>query len=317
MCGDFFLKISTLLKKKMSGYIIIIVLLFSGFLFRKYNILSTNFSLGLNKLLIYFFIPILTLLYLPEITFQIKHIWLIVTPWIIYVGAIIFFYIIHTFKSIPRTTRASLIMTSGIGSISFVGFPVFEFLYGKEGLSYGIILSLGGTFVVCNSIGILTGYWFKEEKLNIKSLFKGILTFPPFIAMLFSIILILNNYNHTPIVREILVKLSSPFSILALFSIGLQIRISDINKNKKYFFLGQLYKLLVAPIFIYLIFLGIDYQHSIIAKICILGAGIGSMNTIAIIASELNLNPKLSILMSGFGIPISIFSLFIIYYLIS
>ena len=207
-------------------------------------------------------------------------------------------------------------MTSGIGSISFVGFPVFEFFYGDEGLSYGVILSLGGTFVVCNSIGIGTGFFFAEQTKSLQQIMKEIFYFPPFIAMLLAVILLFFGYEHHPVVKKILEKLSSPFSVLALFAVGYQIQTNDFLNYKKLFLFGQFYKLILAPLLIYLVFYFTGNQDSLIAQICILGAGIGSMNTISIIAAELNLQPKLSFLMSGFGIPISIVTLLIIYFLI-
>jgi predicted permease len=301
----------------MESYAIIFIGLFTGFLLKKSKFLPVDFHLGLNTLIISFFIPILTILYVPELKLSINHFWLIITPWIIYLSSVVYFLIYNYFKPIPKQTLGALIMTSGIGSISFVGFPIFETFYGKEGLTYGIILSLGGTFIVCNSIGILTGYLFKEDKPSVKTIFKRIFKFPPFIAMIISIVLMLSGYHHTPIVEEILFKLSIPFSTLALITIGMQIDTKGFSKDKKFFISGQVYKLIIAPMLIFLLFYFLGQEKTVVAKICILGAGVGSMYTIAIVAAQLNLNPKLAMLMPSLGIPISIFTLFIIYYLIA
>ena len=300
----------------MSNYITLFSCLLAGLLFKKSKLLPGNFYLGLNKLLIYFFIPVLTLYYLPELQFSPHHFWLLLTPWIVYAGAVVFFYIQHTIRPMDKPVLAALIMTSGISSISFVGFPLFELFYGAEGLSYGIILSLGGTFVVCNSIGIVTGFWFKDEKTSISGLIKGIFTFPPFIAMLFSLGLMLMDYTHPPVLKTVLKNLSSPFSVLALFTIGLQTATKGLKRYKKYFALGQAYKLVVAPLLIYIVFFIVNEHHTLIAKICILGAGMGSMNTIAIVAADLGLRPKLALLMPGLGIPVSILTVFIIHYIL-
>lgn len=300
----------------MVNYSLFFVCLLSGVFFRKTKVFSENLPLRLNKLLIYFFIPILTLLYLPELQFNVEHFWLMVTPWIVYIFGFLFFQAAHKISPIEKEVKAALIMTSGIGSISFVGFPIFELFYGQEGLSYGIILSLAGTFVVCNSIGVFTGFWYKHEKQNFYKIVKGIVLFPPFLAMLFSLVLSFLDYQHTPITKEVLTRLSSPFSILALFTIGLQIDTKGFRDNRKYFFLGQAYKLILAPLLIFLLFFILQIHHTLIAKICILGAGIGSMNTIAIVAAELKLKPKLALLMPGIGIPVSIITVILIYYLI-
>lgn len=300
----------------MVNILIVAILISFGFYFKKINILPQRFELGLNKILIYFFIPILTFLYLPELRFSLEHLWLILTPWIIYLGSITYFYGLNKIFQYERSTLGALIMTSGIGSISFVGLPIFDMFYGQRGLEYGIILSLGGTFVVCNSIGTITGVWFKDHQPNFKKVIRGIFTFPPFLVMLLSFVLMLFNYQHPLLIKSILTKLSSPFSVLALLSIGLQIDIKGFNTHKKHFFMGTLYKLVLAPFIIFGILFLFGMHDSVVGQICILGAGIGAMNTIAIIAADFDLQPKLALLMPALSIPISVFSIILIYYLI-
>ena len=222
----------------MVNILIVAILISFGFYFKKINILPQRFELGLNKILIYFFIPILTFLYLPELRFSLEHLWLILTPWIIYLGSITYFYGLNKIFQYERSTLGALIMTSGIGSISFVGLPIFDMFYGQRGLEYGIILSLGGTFVVCNSIGTITGVWFKDHQPNFKKVIRGIFTFPPFLVMLLSFVLMLFNYQHPLLIKSILTKLSSPFSVLALLSIGLQLDIKGLTLIKNTFLLG-------------------------------------------------------------------------------
>ncbi|MAW93713.1 MAG: hypothetical protein CMF33_00635 [Leeuwenhoekiella sp.] len=80
--------------------------------------------------------------------------------------------------------------------------------------------------------------------------------------------------------------------------------------------MGQSYKLIIAPLLIFLLFLFMGEHNSLVAKVCVLGAGLGSMNTIAIVAAELGLKPDLSFLMPGLGIPISILTVILIYFII-
>ena len=308
-CGSHFFK-------RMEKTLFLFIFLILGILFKRYGVTPIGLGRKLNKLLINFFIPILTLRYLPEIEFSKKHIWLVLSPWIIYGFSILFFELVNLIKPIERETRAVLIMTSGIGSISFAGFPIFEMFLGPEGLAMGIVLSLAGTFVVCNTIGVLTGFWYAQKQTNNIKLMKDIVVFPPFLAMVLAFLLLFTNNSFPDIINEILTLLAKPFSFLALFTIGLNISIKSIQRNKQSFLLGQTYKLIIAPLLIFLIFLFLGEQEALVAKVCVLGAGLGSMNTIAIVAAELNLKPALAFLMPGLGIPISIFTVILIYFLI-
>lgn len=292
------------------------IFLVLGILCKRYSVTPTGLGRKLNKLLINFFIPILTLRYLPEIEFSKEHIWLFLSPWVIYGFSILFFEVVNLIKPIERETRAVLIMTSGIGSISFAGFPIFEMFLGPEGLALGIVLSLAGTFVVCNTIGVLTGFWYAQKQTNNAKLIRDIIVFPPFLAMVLAFLVLFTNNSFPDFINELLAVLAKPFSFLALFTIGLNISIKSMQRNKQYFFLGQTYKLVIAPFLIFLIFLFLGEQEALVAKVCILGAGLGSMNTIAIVAAELNLKSDLAFLMPGLGIPISIFTVILIYFLI-
>ncbi|RXG11986.1 hypothetical protein DSM03_10783 [Leeuwenhoekiella aestuarii] len=300
----------------MEKTIFLFAFLLIGILCKKYSVTPKGLGGKLNKLLIHFFIPILTLRYLPEIEFSKKHIWLIISPWIIYGFSFLFFELINLFKPIERKTRAVLIMTSGIGSISFAGFPIFEMFLGSKGLAMGIILSLAGTFVVCNTIGVFTGFWYAQKQTSPAKLIKDIVVFPPFLAMVLAFILLFTNTKFADFINETLTILAKPFSFLALFTIGLNVSMKSVKRNKNFFLLGQSYKLIIAPLLVFLLFLFLGEHNTLVAKVCVLGAGLGSMNTIAIVAAELGLKPDLSFLMPGLGIPISILTVILIYFLI-
>ena len=169
--------------------------------------------------------------------------------------------------------------------------------------------------MVCNTVGVFTGFWFAQKQTNFLKLLKNIFTFPPFIAMLLSFVLLAFNYKHTEIISDVLTVMGKPFSYLALFTIGLGIKKDAIKKNKNYFLLGQCYKLVLAPSLIFIILYLIGEHESTLARICVLGAGLGSMNTIAIVAAELKLKPDLAFLMPGLGIPISMITVLLIYIL--
>ena len=52
--------------------------------------------------------------------------------------------------------------------------------------------------------------------------------------------------------------------------------------------------------------------QDLIAQVCIMGAAIGSMNAVSIVAAQMGLNPKLSSFMPALSIPVSIPLLFLI-----
>lgn len=301
----------------MIKIVLLLICILSGFLLKQTKWFDDRSAVMLNNLIIYFFIPILTLYHIPKIEFQTSLLWLSVTPFIIYASSFVFIRIITTIKPMDRNTEGALIMCSGIGSISFVGFPVFELLYGTEGLSYGIVLSLAGTFLVFNTVGIFTGLYYSGAEQNFKQLFTKIISFPPLIAFLVGLIINITPLQLGKEVNWILSNLAAPFSVLALLAIGMQIDFSIDRTFLKHLIIGQFFKLIIAPCIIYLFLWHVVGLRDTVAKICLLGAAIGSMNTISILAAQMGLNPKLASLMPAIGIPLSVPVLFIIDLLLS
>ena len=296
----------------MTQIILLICCLLSGYFLRRSSLFDERSPIVLNHLIVYFFIPIITLYHVPKISFEWNLIWLSVTPFIIYLSSFLFFKFMRTFISYDKNTEGALIMTSGIGSTSFVGFPIFEILYGAEGLALGIVLSLAGTILVFNTAGISTGLYYAKESRDIKSILKKMLTFPPFLAFVIALIINGLHVDVPEVFDAVLQKLAAPFSVLALLAIGMQIDFSFDRTFLKAIAIGQIHKLILAPLIIYLLMWHILDLQNIVAKICILGAAIGSMNSISIIAAQLGLNPKLATAMPAIGIPISVPILFLI-----
>ena len=295
---------------------LLFICLLSGYILRKTRILSEEGPRALNQLIIYFFIPVLTLYHVPSLTFQWEFLWLSASPFLIYLGSYLYFQFVKQIKKMDRPTEGALIMSSGIGSISFVGFPIFDLLYGSEGLAYGILLSLAGTLMVFNTLGLATGLYYSGKSKSPGSFLHRLLTFPPLIAFLVALAMNVSDIQFPFYFQTLLEKLTEPFSVLALLAIGSQIELSLEKELIQFMLIGQLYKLFLAPLLIYLVVWHIFGIQDVLGKVCILGAAIGSMNAVSILAAQLNLRPRLAILMPSLSIPLSILSLFLIDYLL-
>jgi predicted permease len=107
------------------------------------------------------------------------------------------------------------------------------------------------------------------------------------------------------LLNPLLTKLAGTLVPLALFSVGLQIRISDWGSELRLLSLGLVYKLLLAPALVLGVALAFHLK-GIIAQASVFEAAMAPMVTAAILAAEYRLNPRLSNLMVSVGILISI-----------
>lgn len=290
----------------MTNLLLLFICLTIGVLLRRLKSFSEDAPTVLNTIIIYVCLPAVTLLNTTEIHFSKNLLLPILMPYLLYIGAFIFFNLVAPFINMDSNTKGALILTAGISSISFVGFPIFEVLFGKEGLQTGILMSQAGSFVVCGTLGIFTASYYSSASFSIKAVVLNIFKFPPFIA--FCVALALNIFDwHFPLwSKQILDKIGNPFGFLALLSIGLQINFQKNQLDLKALFYGLLYKLVLAPLLIFLIYIIMLGEYTPTGKLCVIGATLGSMNTATIVAITYKLNPSLATQMVSVSIPLSL-----------
>ena len=272
----------------------------------------------LNSFIINISLPALTLLHTVDIDFSPAEALPVLSAWLVFGAAFLFFNLTKKITQFDRSTIGALIVVGGISSISFVGFPIFELLYGAEGLKLGILMSQSGTFLVCSTVGIATVsvYSAKGERINWRQIFIDMLSFPPFTAFCIALILKFVGYRHPSVIADVLAKIGSTLSVIALISIGLQMNFSGLTQQSRPLLWGLFFKLILAPFIIFLILVGLFQQKGIAVQVSILGSALGSMNTIGIVAIRKGLSPNLVAQMIGITIPLSLLILPIVYYLI-
>ena len=300
----------------MANLLLLFLCLILGIILQRIKGFPQNGYMALNGLIVNVCLPALTLLYTSETHFNRTQILPVLMPYILFMVAFLFFKVFAPILKFDRSTTGALTLTAGISSISFVGFPIFELMFGKQGLEIGVLMSQAGSFVVCGTLGIFTASWYSSEEISWVKILKNIFTFPPFVA--FCIAVIINIFDwHLPIwTAEILQKLGSPFTVLALISVGLQISFKREDIQLKPLMYGLLYKLLLAPILIFVLYILILQQHNPLGKQCVIGAALGSMNTANIIAVNYGLNPKLATQMVSISIPLSLLIVAVLYLLL-
>jgi len=293
----------------MINFVIIGIAIFIGMYLKKYQNLPENSHRVINLWIIYIALPAIALLYIPKINLN-KDLGLIIaTPWLILLGNFIFLQLLRPFVRLDLKTQAALMLTVGFSNMSFLGFPITEAFYGKEGLQLAIFCDQSG-FITVSSLGILIASYAsqKEGKFNLKNLVKKIFNFPPTLAFIAAVTLP-KYLNFTPI-TPILESLAATMVPMALFSIGLQIQFKERSSDTKVISYALLYKLLLAPCLI----LGVSYiwkAAPLYTQVSVIESAMAPMVVGTIIATEFGLRPKLCNTILSIGIPISFLSCYL------
>jgi predicted permease len=229
--------------------------------------------------------------------------------------AFVFFSMLGAKLKWDKKVIGCLILTAGLGNTSFVGFPIIEAVLGVEALKYAVVLDQAGTFLICSTLGIWLALSYSEQAVPKLVILKRVLLFPPFVAFVISLLLTFMHWTPQGITKNILQQLASWLAPLALVSVGLQLKVRDIQGEWKFLTWGLGFKLLLAPMMIFFIYRALNIPQKIF-EVALLESAMAPMITSSILAASYGLHPKLAGLMVGFGVPLSFLTLSAWYFLL-
>ncbi|XXF81504.1 AEC family transporter [Myxococcaceae bacterium GXIMD 01537] len=226
------------------------------------------------------------------------------TPWLIFLLAVVFFRALGPRLGLARGTVACLVLTGGLCNTAFVGLPMAEALLGREALGVAVVVDQLGSFLVLATLATLfAARASAETALGLGALLRRVLVFPPFMALVLALVLRLVEYPGW--LDELLRRLGDMLTPLALFSVGFQLRLGRLHHHLRALVLGLGYKLVLVPALVALLVLAIPGMSPLVRQVTVLQAAMAPMVSGAILAAEHELDPELSALMVGIGIPLS------------
>lgn len=290
----------------MSNLILLFVCLIIGIVLKKSKIIPDNFHTSLNAFVINISLSAFSLYYISKIELNSSVIYSVLVVWIGIFAAILFFAGLGKIFGWKSSLIGALIMCAGFGNTSFVGIPLIQAMYGEEGLKTVMLVDQPG-FIALSTVGILVANFYSGSKDSLLKHLSKILKFPPFIAFVIALLLNVFSIEIPKDFDEVLMKLGATTVPLALVSVGSQMQWKKIEKKEGFhLFIGLLFKLVLLPLLILVIYKYIFHQSGDVIDICILEAAMAPMITAAIIASAHDLEPKFCNLMVAVGIPLSI-----------
>ena len=233
-----------------------------GIILKKSKIVPENFHTSLNAFVINISLSAFSLYYISKIELNSSVIYPVLVAWIGLFLAIAFFVILGKFFGWKFSVIGALIMCAGFGNTSFVGIPVIQAMYGEEGLKTVMLVDQPG-FVALSTVGILVANFYSGSKDSLAKHITTILKFPPFIAFVVAIILNLLSVEIPKDFDDVLMKLGATTVPLALVSVGSQMQWKKIEKEEGFhLFLGLLFKLVIYPLIILIIYKFLLHQNS-------------------------------------------------------
>lgn len=266
----------------------------------------TGMIASLNWWVINIALPALVLNLIPKLHYDPDLWFLVASQWLVFIGAALLMHTVGTRLNWSRGRIGALILVCGLGNTSFIGYPMLEALRGQDGLALGVVADQLGCFVMLSVGGVLVTTFYGHGSSEPKQMLKKILLFPAFIAL--AVGLLVGALGGWPTaIEQILLRIGQSLTPLALFSVGMRLRLQIDRHHWTPIAIGLSWKLAAAPV----IMLGLSYAFAVSApvmSIAVLQAAMAPMISAAILAEQNELEPDLANAILGVGILLSLAS---------
>lgn len=291
----------------MANVILMALCLIMGIFLRRIGKLPSTTPAALNGYVIYVALPAAAIRYLHDIKLEPELLLTALMAWILFCIGWIFFAGISKLCKFSASTTGALVLVGGLGNTSFVGLPMIEAWYGKEQLGIGILADQLGSFLVLSTLGVLAASIYSSGNATPRTMALKVLMFPPFQAL--CIAFLLKPLDFQAVVMTVLQKLADTIAPVALVSVGFQLVFGNVMEKIKSLSIGLLYKLLLGPLIVALLYIYIMGKGGTVVQVTIFEAAMPPMITAGIVAVEHDLDSELVALMLGIGIPFSFLTL--------
>ncbi|GAA4454566.1 AEC family transporter [Rurimicrobium arvi] len=298
----------------MINFILIALCLSLGVFFRRSGKVPKDAHRGINAWLINVGLPAVSFKYLPSVFFTRDLLMPALAPVLVWAMGWMYVRIYTSRHPLSRPASGGLQLSSSLSNTSFVGFPLIMAYFSEEAIGVGIICDQV-TFLLLSTVGIMTAMRAAPgHAWSLSSLVRRLLSFPPVWGC--ALALLLPRLIDIRPVYPLANALAATVAPLALFSIGLQLRLDGWRSELKRIRVALLYKLLLAPAIV-LLFAVVCGFKGLPARIAVFEAAMPTLLTSGIIADQYELDPRMVNLTIGISILLSLVTTWIWYTVIS
>jgi len=287
----------------VTSYLIILTLIAAGWVFARASILPAATPDVLNRVVITLCLPALIVIHVPTLEPAWSLLPLILIPWLLLAVTVAVILPLARLLALSREATAALLVLIPLGNTSFLGFPLIEALLGSEYLRLAVVYDQFGSFlIVCTHVLFVVGWYGEGANPSIKSMAARILTFPPFLALLFA--LILGNHWFPDWLMEITQRFADMLLPLVTLAIGMSLQLKLVRGDRLPLVIGLVGKLLVLPALALLLALAFGAERDV-ALVAVLESAMPPMITAAALLTSAGLAVRLAPALVAWGVLFS------------
>lgn len=288
----------------MAAFLLLGLCLALGMVTARFARPPAGLAQGLNWWVVQIALPALVLQLIPRLHVNPDLWFLIASQWMVFLGALVLFHMLGKRLGWSRRRIGAMVLVCGLGNTSFMGYPLLETLRGHEGLALGVVADQLGCFVMLSLGGTLVAVLYGGASPQPLAVARKVLLFPAFVALVMGVVA--GHFGGWPAgLDTVLQRIGATLSPLALFSVGLRLRLSLRRDQVLPVVLGLGWKLALIPALTLTLgtLLGV---HGLLLTIAVLQTAMAPMISAAILADQHGLDPELANAILGIGILLSL-----------
>lgn len=226
-----------------SALVLIGFMLLAGYAARKSGRFPENASDTLNRFVVDVCVPAMILRVVPQLRPSLSLMMLVVVPWVLALLAYVVARVAERWLRLDRSTTTALFLAMSLGNTSFLGFPMCAALLGERSVPLAAVYDQLGSFLLLSTVGsIALSKATAGARASARELVRRVLLFPPLIALIVAVV----PWPRPAFVEPLLSAAASPLVPLAVFAVGLKLRLSP-PRPARVLLLGLSMKLAVFP----------------------------------------------------------------------
>ncbi len=258
---------------------------------RRIGILRERHAGLLTDYIIYFSLPCLTITTISSLDLRSTHFEVAIVAWAVMSAGVILSYSMGKMLGMAGARLRTFVLVATFPNTGFLGYPLSYAVFGGPGLTYAVIYDQMGMFPVFLTLGFFVA--------GGKESFGGSLKFPPFVALLFAVLL---NITGVPIPHVLFVLLKGAGWTtlpLTIFLIGAKITLK-ISHNAKHAAACLALRMLVIPAMLY-VFMVVFEKQGLAYEVALMESAMPPALTTSILAAKYGLDEDLAITSISIG----------------
>lgn len=285
-----------------SAFTSIALYLLAGVLAARLRLVPEATARVLNAIVLYALLPALVLNATEALHFE--HGWLPVLsiPWWTWICAGLVVLMTARALALDRPTTGCLLLCAVLGNTAYLGYPVISAVYGPQGLPTAVVYDQLGTFLQLAVFGpFVVARYGAGGAPGLRQVLGRILGFPAFLALLVGLL----PWSRPPLLSAVLSAAAGLLVPLAVFAVGLNLRLTLPPAEQRALVLGLGVKLVLMPAAALLAALLLALPEAPRA-VLVVQAAMPPMVTAGLLAGAAGLAPRLAAAMVGVGIVLGL-----------